>query len=318
MKKLIPIVVVILSLALAGCVNPPGKQGEGGGEQTEENLENPIIQQIDFSWGDITYGTTELITKVKINNPNQVEIPLKSVNLDYIIDDIKLGETILTNVKNLPANQSTDLTFTTTIDNAKISDVWIEHIKNGEVSTVNLNGYLLFDLKITDYKHNINRQKEVSTDILSVFDNFEGYTVYFGPMNKFSITITSVEAEWGTVTFEKTPIELAIKIRNNNEIAPVYIPKLNYQIKANDIEVAKGSTEQEETIRAGQEKTIHATIYISNAMIDDCWVSHLQHNEVTTITVNLTGEIEIQGQTYANVDLTPSDNSVTIQTNLLP
>ena len=297
MKKLVVMITALIIIASSGCV-------------VKKGLNKPTIIETTHRWGNVTYGSTEIVTQATIKNPNPITMPLKKLYLEFLINSMKLGESTLYKTHKLPANQTSNISFSTYIDNGKIPDAWISHIKNGEKSTLNLKGCMLFDLKVVDYEAPLSYTVNVSTDILYPLNNFEEKTIYFGPFNHFSITIKSISAEWGSINYNTTTIKLGIKVHNDN-LVPIIIPKMNYEFTANGIKIAKGSSESKYTIAGNSDKTIDANIFIDNSMIDEWWVSHIQNRESTDLLIKINAEIQIEGQELFEIEIFDGETTIT-------
>jgi LEA14-like dessication related protein len=75
------IAIVLASALLLGCT-----------QQGSPTIGKPEIREITHEWGAVTSSTTEIITKVKVYNPNPISLPLKDVLTEIYMNDIKMGE----------------------------------------------------------------------------------------------------------------------------------------------------------------------------------------------------------------------------------
>lgn len=271
------LIVVLISSLLLGC------SGEFG-------LGEPEVKEISYEWGEITKSTSEIITKIKVYNPNPVPLPLKDVRTEVYLNSIKIGEGSSLNAEIRPSSEST-IVLSTKLENSKIPEWWVSHIKNGEKSTMEVTGYLIFDLKITEFKFPFRLSNSIETDMLSGLISSVPEKIDAGPI---TLTVKSVKSHWGNVDEDYTEIITAATIRNDNMI-PVTLTKFSYLVEMNGIRVGEGSDNLKTVIQPKSEKTITFVTRIENSKLNAWWISHVTNGERTKVRTVFQPQIEVGG-----------------------
>lgn len=281
------------------------KSGEKAGAQ----FGKPEIRGISHKWGNVTPSTTEIITDVIVYNPNPFSLPLKDVEAEVRMNNIKIGEGTALKA-GVGAHERSDIVLSTKIDNGKIPEFWVSHIHNREKSTMNVKAQLIFDLKVTEFKYPIEISRPIETDLLAGLSSEEPKKVDAGPV---TLTIERMSSHWGDVSEQSTEIITLATIRNDNMI-PVPITKFRYSVKFNDIKIAEGSSDVDVIIQPKSEATLTFVTKIDNQMLDEWWVSHIRNGEMTDVHIQLQPVVEIAGEEFA---FTLAEEETSFETNLL-
>lgn len=102
----------------------------------------------------------------------------------------------------------------------------------------------------------------VPSSLCNLFSDFSSKYVTY-PKSNFYKPIVNYKSIYTTrIRF------IGIKVHNGN-LVPIVVPKTNYEITANGIQIAKGSTESKYTIAGNSDKTIDANTLIKNSMLDE-------------------------------------------------
>lgn len=272
------LLILLISLILLGC------SGVG----------KPIVKGVENRWGNVTDNFTEIITEVVVYNPNPFPIPVKDVLTEVYMNSLKVGEgkSLQSEIK---ARTTSTILISTKIDNRKIPEWWVSHIKNGERSTLSVKGYLLFDLKITTFRFELPEIKQIiETNFLSGITS-ETQSITFGP---YRITVESVRAKWGIVNDEITQVIASVKVRNENNI-PLYLSKMNYEITANGIVLGEGYTNVDRIVQPKSSADVPAIFNIQTEKIRDWWVSHIRKGERSVVEIAISPYVEIGGREYS-------------------
>ena len=277
MKRYVILLFLITSLLL-GCVQELGK---------------PEIRGISHRWGNVTPSTTEIITKIKVYNPNPIPLPLKDILIEVYMNNIKMGEGSALKAE-IKAKSESEIIISTKLENDKIPEWWITHIRNGEKSTINIRGYLIFDLKVIEFKYPIELSNLVETNILAGLSLDKPHKVNVGPI---TLVIKSVKSYWGDVDENYTEIITLAKIYNDNLI-PVPIVKFHYLVEMNGIKLAEGTNAVETIIKPKSEETITFVTKIDNSLLDKWWVSHIKNGERTKVKIILEPVIKVLGKEF--------------------
>lgn len=280
MRRNAALTLLVAALALAaGCTDP-------------SSLGAPEVQGFSNSWGDVTPDTTEVVTTVEVHNPNPVGIPLDDVETELHLNDVLMGEGSAESA-DVPADSTSEVIISTDIQNDRIPDWWVKHIRNGERSTLSMNGSLVFDLKLDEFRYPIERQRPVETDVLGSLSTDRPREITTGP---FSLTLHSVESSWGDVTRETTEVRTRAKVRNENPL-PVPLGSLESTVEMNGITLAEGTSDEEVVLEPGAQTVVEIDTELRNAKMDEWWVSHVRNDEHTDVTVTLEATADVGGET---------------------
>ncbi len=276
------VATILISVFLLGCA-----------QEGKPTIGKPEIREISHEWGKVTSSTTEIITKIKVYNPNPVPLPLKDILTEVCMNNIKMGEGSALKAE-IKANSESTIIISTKLENGRIPEWWVSHIKNGEKSTMNVKGYLVFDLKITEFKYPIELSNPIETDILAGLSSDTPQKINVGPI---TLTIKSIKSHWGEVNEDYTEIITLATIYNDN-LVPVPITKLHYLVEMNDIKLAEGSSDVATVIQPKSEATLTFIPKLDNKMLDEWWVSHIKNGEKTKVKIVLQPVIEVAGKEF--------------------
>ena len=269
----------------------------------------PEIREIKHEWGKVTSSTTEIITKVKVYNPNPVPLPLKDIMTEVYMNDIKMGKGSALKAE-IKANSESTIIISTKLENGRIPEWWVTHIKNNEKSKMTVKGYLVFDLKVTEFKYPIELSNPIETNILDGLSSDEPEEVGVGPIK---LTIESKKTYWGDVNDEYTEMITLAKIRNDNLI-PIPITKFYYSVEMNGIKLAEGVNNVGTVIKPKSDVTLTLVTKLDNKMLDEWWVSHIKNGERTKVKITIQPFVEIAGKEFK---FTLAEKESEFTTNLL-
>lgn len=243
--------MILLTLFLCGCAQPA-------------SIGKPEIREISHRWGEVTHSTTEIVTEVKVFNPNPISLPLKDVLTEVYINNLKIGQGSALKAE-IKASSESDIVISTKLENGKIPEWWVSHIKSGEKSTMALNGFLVFDLKVTEFRYPFELRNSIETNILEGLSSDKEEKVNLGPIG---LTIRSVKSYWGEVNEDYTEIVTLATIRNDNLI-PITLPKFYCLVKMNEVTLAEGSSKIAAIIEPRSEATVTLITKLDNKMLNE-------------------------------------------------
>ena len=297
MKKFLLVALLIATLLL-GCA-----------QEGKPTIGKPEIRGITNEWGKVTSSTTEIVTNIKVYNPNPVSIPLKDVLTEIYMNDIKMGQGSALKAE-IKANSESSIIISTKLENDKILQWWIEHIKNNEESTMKLKGNLIFDLKVTEFEFPIELSNPIKTNILAGLNSNTLQRISVGPV---TLTIKSIKSYWGEVNEDYTEIITLATIHNDNLI-PIPVTKFHYLVEMNGIKLADGSSNVATVIQPKSDATLTFKTKLDNKLLKDWWISHIKNGERTKVKIVLQIVIEVYGKEFKHT-LAESESEFT--TNLL-
>jgi len=278
-------------------------------QEGKTTIGKPEIRGITHEWGEVTSSTTEVITKIKVYNPNPVSLPLKDVLTEIYMNDVKMGEGSALKAEIEPNSESA-VVISTKLENGRIPEWWVSHIKNGEKSTMDVRGNLVFDLKVTEFRYPVELSNSIETDILAGLSSDTPQKVSAGPL---TLRIKSVKSHWGEVNEDYTEIITQAAIHNDN-LVPIPITKFRYSVEMNGIKLADGSSDVATVIQPKSEATLTFVTKIDNKMLDEWWISHIKNGEKTKVKIVLQPVIEVAGK---ELKFTLAEKESEFTTNLL-
>ena len=289
---------VLISLLLIGCA-----------QEGKPTIGKPEVREISHEWGKVASSTSEIITKVVVYNPNPIPLPLKDVLTEIYMNNVKMGEGSALKA-DIKASSESTIVISTKLENGRIPEWWVSHIRNGEKSVMNLKGYLVFDLKVTEFKYPIELSNAIETDILAGLSSNVPQKIGVGPI---TLTVKSTKSYWGDVNEDHTEIITMATIYNDN-LVPVPITKIQYLVEMNDIRLAEGLSDVATIIQPKSEATLTFVTKLDNRMLDEWWVSHIKNGEKTKVKIVLQPVIEIAGKEFR---FTLAEKESVFVTNLL-
>jgi len=283
-SKLRVAVTVVAGLTLAG-----------GGAFAAGFLGVPAVESVDNRFGDVNESVSEVETDLTIDNPNPVGANLGGVRVNYSVamNDVTMATGEKRGVSVASGTSTTNLT--TDLRNDRIPAWWVSHVNSGESSD------LAVDATVTSSTlgRSVSFQpanRDVDTDVLGQFNSSEDQDVDANAplVSDPVLVIEERNASWGEATSRETPIDLTFDVHNPKS-SPVVVSSIGYDITMNDVDVGEGETAETVTIPGGETKEVSFPTTIRTQALDDWWVSHLQNDQVTNLTIDFYAEIQPPG-----------------------
>lgn len=125
--------------------------------------------------------------------------------------------------------------------------------------------------------------------------------------------VQAVDNEWGTVDADRTEIETEVAVANPLLLRVVDgAATLEYAVTMNDVQFA--TSEKERVHLGGQRDVVTTSTWVNNDQIPAWWVTHVNNDETTNVTVDPTVAVEYVGVTLPAKSWT---RERTFQTDLL-
>ncbi|MFB9804056.1 LEA type 2 family protein [Haladaptatus pallidirubidus] len=178
------------------------------------------------------------------------------------------------------------------MQNRKIPAWWVTHIRNDEQTTLRIQSEVRSSAVGRSVR--VPYEDEIETDIIGQFNSTETRPVNASApfVSDPVLYVNETGANWGSVTQERTPIQLRMRAYNPKSI-PYTISEIGYEMTMNDVPVGNGTTAQPYTIPAKSEKTLRLQANIRNQQLDDWWVSHLENDQVTELQIEFHAKIDL-------------------------
>jgi LEA14-like dessication related protein len=247
----------------------------------------PTVEGVDNRFGNTTEETTIIHTDLLVNNPNPIDIQLGNTTINYTV---RMNEVPIAagSREGLDLEQgNSTLAFETAMDNEQIPPWWTTHIENDERTVININATVQTSI-VGERQFDITQEREVETDLIGQFNSEETRPVTADDpppvMSNPVLYVNRTSADWGTVTQERTPIDMEFLLYNPQTI-PYAISDLGYEITMNGVPVGEGRTEGVATIPPGTSETVRTSADITNGNLDEWWVTHLQNDQRTQLRI---------------------------------
>jgi LEA14-like dessication related protein len=283
-SKLRIAVTVVAGLALAG-----------GGAFAAGFLGVPAVDGVENHFGDVNESVSEVETTLTVDNPNPVGASLGGVRVNYSVamNDVTMATGEKRGV-GIGSGTST-VNLTTDLQNDRIPAWWVSHVNRGESTD------LAVDATVTSSTLGQSASfqpanEAIETDILGQFNSSEDQDVDANApvVSDPVLIIEERNASWGQATSQETPIDLTFDVYNPKS-EPVVISSVGYNITMNEVDVGDGETEETVTIPPGETREVAFPTTIQTQTLDDWWVTHLQNDQVTNLTIDFYADIQPPG-----------------------
>jgi len=276
------LLIITVTLLFSGCVEPR-------------------IEYVKNSWGEVNEEYTEMVTKVGVHNPLPVPLPVKDIKIEIFMNGIKMGQGSAVKA-DIGANTISDVVISTKIDNDKIVEWWVSHVKNNEVTNVDVKGKTILDiLSITQFDYPVEYSSKIKTQILD--------SMGFKNIKKFGgLLVEGVNAKWDDVSKDHTEMKVNVKFKTSS---PIRIVKLRYYIELNGIKLADGVDNVNKDLESS--KNVEFSVYIDNSKIPRWWVSHIKNGERSVGKIVIKPVVEIAGSEYK---IPLIEQSINLKTNM--
>lgn len=274
----------------------------------------PAVQDFQNEFTGVDDSTTIIGSTIEVDNPNPIGASVLGVSAEYAIsmNDVRMAEGSSGTIQLPPGNSTVDLA--TELDNDRIPDWWVRHVRNDEQTTVDVNATVESDLLGQSVP--VERTRTIETDVLSSFNSTETRSVNASSplVSDPLLYVNETRAQWGDVTDERTGIVVDFYVYNPKEYA-IPVSKLNYTIDMNDVRVGAGENTDEKLLPPGEVTRVRTATGIENENLDDWWVTHVERNQRTDIVIDFAMRVEAAG-TEIDVPLEGMTHRETIETDV--
>ncbi len=276
-------------------------------------VDTPQIQSVDNSWGTVTENQTEIETAITVENPLLIRVGDGVADVRYTV--ALNGVEFATERKDGVQLSGRDdvITVSTSMDNDRIPRWWVTHINRNQTTTVTVDPEVVvlyggFEAPAEES----TRSRTFQTQLLEPLNSDEPRQ--FSAFDRTVLTITETDARWGEATAERTPIDGSITATNELPIA-LPITEIQYTIRMNGIVVGQGTAAERTVIPPESSRRIDANATIDNSKLDEWWVTHLQRNETTRLSVDFTATVDYGG-VERQIPLDAVSYNRTVRTNV--
>ncbi|WP_058366818.1 LEA type 2 family protein [Haloparvum sedimenti] len=276
----------------------------------------PSVVGVDNGFGDVTEGTTEIETNLTVNNPNPLGVRLGGLTIDYevLLNDVSMAQGVREGVP-LESGNST-VAFTTEMSNEKIPAWWVSHLRNDEHTTLSVNADVHSSLLNRSFEAPAV-ERSINTSLISAFNSDEEREVNADTTGVEDpvLIVRETRGEWGSVSEETTEVRMAFDVYNPREY-PVAISNVGYDVAMNNVSMGGGETNDSVVIPPGGTETLEVTFELTNENLDEWWVSHLQNDQVTTLTADFYLRVDLSDVGAGTTEVPLDTMEQTIETDI--
>lgn len=301
----------LLIAGIAGLVIAAGSAG-----YIATTFEKPSFGIIDKGdWGNVSEETIEVKSKAWINNPNPVGLSVGFIDLKYEAEANNMS-IASGNVKDVTLGTGNNTkTFETSLNQGKIPDFWVSHLKNGEKSKIAVP--ITVETPVKSFSI-VAFTKTIETDLTEKIENnldsMEG--TYEGPgveKSRNGITaevrpeleVREIKASWGNISPQTTETNIDIKIHNPNAYA-VPTPSFAGNATLNNITVAEWSANavplttlaENGMIAPGETENLRFKVGLQNEKMDEWLETHVRRQEYTEADIKARMIFEFNNDKY--------------------
>ena len=281
----------------------------------------PSVTGVENRFGAVNSTDTVIETDLAVHNPNPIGIRLGDTTVNYTVsmNEVAMAQGRKTGL-NLGTGDST-LQFRTVLDNERIPDWWYTHVTRGEVTEVLIDADLTAGF-LFGQTFAFQTNETIRTDILGGFDSNETRPIDANAplISDPVLYLNETAARYGAdVTRSQTPIETTFTVYNPKPF-PYSVSRIGYDIRMNDVVVGTGETDRGYTLRPRTPETLRATTVIDNENLDEWWVTHVENDQVTELTVDfyIVVQPDVAGRELPaiRIDVDTFDYTTTIETDV--
>jgi LEA14-like dessication related protein len=262
----------------------------------------PEAEVVDNRWGDVDEERIELLTTVRIDNPNPLGVASDAdIEYDIELQGVPIGEGERAGF-SVPSGRSTHV-LSTDMDQDRLPAWWSRHLNNGEVSNLRVNATAHTSVGPISRSPSVLYEDSIETNIEGALNNgfseFEGnYSRSLGgdiidsDQLEFRIEIPNVTVNWGEVNESQTEILVSMDIHNPNAY-PIPTPAFTGDLTFNEVPLADWEGDEvdlrdadDALIQSGTTETRTFVVLMDNRNVSEWFPTHVDRNEQTDIKVS--------------------------------
>lgn len=256
-------------------------------------VDKPRVESVENEWGAVDDDRSEVKTEIVVDNPLLLRVGDAAADVEYTItlNGVQFASERKEEVHL--SGQKDTVRLSIWANNDRISEWWVTHVNNDETSTVTVNPTVALKYGgVSIPAERWTRERTFTTDLLAPLETDQPRR--FAAFDRTVLVVNETDAHWGHATAERTPINASATVTNSLPV-PLPITDVSYTVRMNGIVVGQGEAAKQTLIPAGSTRTFEATAYIDNSELDEWWVTHLQNNETTKMSVTFNATVEVAG-----------------------
>lgn len=271
----------------------------------------PQVESIESEFGTATESTTEVRTRVVVQNPNERSLPgAAEVGYTVYLNEVEVAHGRRAGVGLAPGRN--EIRVDGSFDNSQVPAWWVRHVNSGERSELVVSP----EVSVTGLplrQRLENRTTTVETDLLGPLASGETTTVVLA--DREVLVVSNRTASWGRADAQETPVEFSVDLENVHD-RPVELDGTEYRVEMNGVVVGEGTTDGGIRLAPGESETFTTRAVLDSQRMQDWWVTHVRERERTDLTVEVYGVVTDDGE-RKRVPLNVFDSRLRFTTRLL-
>ncbi|WP_254545361.1 LEA type 2 family protein [Halomarina pelagica] len=136
---------------------------------TASNRTLLIVNGTDARWGNATVERTPIHASATVTNPTPVPIPVTDIEYTIRMNGIVVGNGTAAGRTVVPPGETKTLETRAVIDNSKLDEWWVTHVRNDETTRMTVDFYATVELFGNRYRlplESLSYERTFHTDIL--------------------------------------------------------------------------------------------------------------------------------------------------------
>ncbi len=254
----------------------------------------------------------EAVVRYSVSVPNTLKVEVGGGELRIKANNVDL--LTITIPKQEVRGGTSNFTVTGYLNNNKISEWWVTHLRNGEKTNVSVEGYVLIG-EVGKYVNvPVKYSTIIKTHIFPIKENLNR-KVSLGPLGDVVISKALVTLE--DVSSTSTKLRTSLTIQNDLRI-PLVVGDIAYSVTLpNGEEVAEGYVSGLTTIPSGSERNVVIPVTINNDAIPKLWYYIVEGKGQVNLSINVWFKVTYGSKTIEILKNHPISVEVTVNAPIM-
>ncbi|MFB6166605.1 MAG: LEA type 2 family protein [Haloarculaceae archaeon] len=111
-------------------------------------VSNPVlyVNRTRAHWGTVTRNRTVVRANLTVTNPHSYAVPIDNVTYGVTMNGVEVGNGSTRNLSAIPPKTTTNVSARFVVDNRKLDDWWVTHVRNDQTTTARFDYAVRVDL----------------------------------------------------------------------------------------------------------------------------------------------------------------------------
>ncbi|WP_049934122.1 LEA type 2 family protein, partial [Halarchaeum acidiphilum] len=137
-----------------------------------------VVDETRAHWGTVTNASTPLETAFVVHNPKSVPVAIGGIGYNVTMNGVDVGEGESENTVVIPAGGTRTVRAETVIDNDRLDEWWVTHLRNGQTTHLVIDFYARLSAgdgpEMRVPLHGLTYRKTIETDIFGTKNESAG------------------------------------------------------------------------------------------------------------------------------------------------